>query len=462
MENMFFNVKEFGAIGNGENYDTPSINNAIKHCYEVGGGVVLFPAGKYLISPIKLFSNVTLYLSSGAIIIASTNIEDYFLSHMSKESPRIGLIYAQDSENISILGNGTIDLKGMHFMNERELHIGQDFDKNCTFQKDKYLEFNGSIEDGPVKPLDRPGNLVQFLRCKNVNLKDFTLLDAPNWAVHFDECEDVNVSNLKIKNNKLIPNSDGIHITMSKNIKISDSYIESGDDCIAITGEGINIGKNNLKTENVVVSNCILSSRSSAIRVGYSDGTNIENCLFNNISIFESNRGIGIFQRDKGYIKNIIFSNLKIETRLHTGHWWGHGEPIHISSVPRSNQLGTIENVSFSNIMAKSETGILIYGCQSSPINNLNFDQINIEVVPSRLSERYGGNFDLRPVKDLTKAIFAHDEYGLYCQYTNGLVINKFNLIFSESLGEYFKKGVYLENIHNFEVSQMKVNKSNI
>ena len=122
-----------------------------------------------------------------------------------------------------------------------------------------------------------------------------------------------------------IPNSDGIDLYDSKVIRISDCAIHAGDDAIAI-----------VSSSNITVTNCILHSRSSGIRVGYNvfNNHNSGNLSFSNITIYDSNRGIGIYQRQKGNMENMIFSNIVINTRLHSGQWWGHGEPIHISSVP--------------------------------------------------------------------------------------------------------------------------------
>ena len=82
--------------------------------------------------------------------------------------------------------------------------------------------------------------------------------------------------------------------------------------------------------ENVAVSNCTLSSRSAGVRVGYGPNP-IRNCVFQNLVIRNSNRGLGLFVRQEGSIENVLFNNIVIQTRLHTGHWWGKGEPIHLS-----------------------------------------------------------------------------------------------------------------------------------
>ena len=147
----------------------------------------------------------------------------------------------------------------------------------------------------------------------------------------------------------MIPNSDGIHCTASRNIRIVNCNIRAGDDAIIITGfarientPGFNSneqdkythGNKTIYAENIQVSNCHLQSRSSGIRIGYGQHP-IRRCIFTNIVIHDSNRGIGVFARDASTIEELVFSNIIIETRLHNGQWWGNGEPIHLSAISR-------------------------------------------------------------------------------------------------------------------------------
>ena len=443
-----FPVRDYGAAADGRADDTEAILKAVKACYESGGGTVVFTPGRYLTGPFEIMSNILLCLEPGSVILGSTDIDRYFITHTSMESPRIGLIYARNASNVGIVGKGTIDCRGTAFMDMGRPKEGYDFERRYTRQGERYMRFENGVEDGPVEPLDRPGNSIQFIGCENVVLRDITVLNSPNWTIHFDDSKDIIVSGISIKNNLLIPNSDGIHFTTCKNVRVSDCNIESGDDSLAFTGYGFP----GHKTENVVVTNCTLVSRSSGIRIGYGDN-DVENLLFNNL-IIRSNRGLGVFQRNKGNIGNIIFSNIIINTRLHTGHWWGHGEPIHVSTVFNEGtaQPGTIGNVKFSNITARSETGILVYGCQDSIIRDVSFDNIHLTIVPSRLSESYGGNMDLRPTDNRSASIFRHDEFGLYARYADSLDIHKFKLDWEGKPAEYFKDAVRCEHCHNLNI----------
>ncbi|HLI94062.1 MAG TPA: hypothetical protein VKU83_10645, partial [Puia sp.] len=220
----------------------------------------------------------------------------------------------------------------------------------------------------------------------------------------------------------------------SKNAVISDCVINSGDDAIAL-----------ISSSNIVVDNCILHSRSSGIRIGYNvfNHRNSGDLLFNNIRIFDSNRGIGIFQRMDGDMSNLIFSNLIIQTRLHTGEWWGHGEPIHISTVPGlgSKTTGQIRNVRFSHVVATAQTGIVLYSSRPGLLKDITFEDVDLTIERGPLSESYGGNIDLRPVNDLSLAIFRHSIPAVFAYQVEGLDIRHFHTHWGAGLPSYFLKG---------------------
>jgi polygalacturonase len=310
--------------------------------------------------------------------------------------------------------------------------------------------------DGPVIPFERPGRLITFSKCQNVLLRDVTITDSPLWTVHLDRCNDVVVSGVRIPNPLAVPNNDGIHLTSCSNVRISDCQIFAGDDAIAITSigdprhhqilGGDPLGPGN--TENITVTNCVLQSRSTALRVGYTGG-DVKNCTFTNIIIRESNRGLLVNVRDQASVENLLFSNIIIETRLHTGHWWGHGEPIQVSVVANERgikKLGQIKNIRFSNIIAESQSGIVVWGSENSIIEGLAFDNVKVKMKNSPLNASYGGNFDLRTSGDFITAQFKHDIPAIYCRNVKGLRINNFNTEWDDNLPDFFNHSIWCQN----------------
>ncbi|HVS97884.1 MAG TPA: glycosyl hydrolase family 28 protein [Puia sp.] len=437
-----YTITDFGAVGDGTTLNTAAIQRTVDSCSRHGGGRIVFPAGRFVTGSVRLFSNIELYLEPGATLTGSPDNKDYlhqkdFGFSGPGAGSRTGILFAHAAENISITGHGTIDGQGDLFVYPDSLQRGTDFDPKYTRQGKAYGDPKFGSADGPVlwKGLyeNRPGVMIIFDDCKHVRIEDIALRVSPNWTMAFQSCEDVGVHGISIDNDMSIPNSDGIDLYDSKNAVISDCVIHSGDDAIAL-----------ISSDNVTVGNCVLQSRSSGIRVGYNvfNHRNSGNLLFDNIRIYDSNRGIGIFQRMDGEMTNMVFSNMIIQTRLHTGEWWGHGEPIHISAVPGlgSKSVGKISNIRFSHIVATAQTGIVVYGLPAGRVKDITFEDIDLTIRRGPLSDSYGGNIDLRPANDLSLAIFRHDIPAVFARGVDGLDLRHIRVHWGEGLPAWFQK----------------------
>lgn len=450
------NILDFGAVSG--QLSTTSVQKAVDACFNEGGGQVIVPAGTFITGTIFLKSNVDLYLESGAVLLGSKNLKDY-----AREGRSPGIIYCEDAINVSISGKGTIDGNGDSFYDFSKNHVYDEFDKSRIRQKENYMPDGTFFTDGPVMRLRAPGMTLVFFHCTNVSVTGINIKDTPIWATRFGFCDGVLIDRITIDNNVLVPNSDGIHCTVSRNIRISNCNITAGDDCIVLTGfpkdeetPGYNTveqdkhqyGNKTVYGENMVVTNCVLKSTSAGIRIGYGQHP-IRRCTFSNIVIHDSHRGIGIFAHDASSIEDLIFSNIIIETRLYNGQWWGHGEPIHLSSISRfeGQPSGIIRNVQFNNINATGEQGILVFGRKECPMENISFNNVQLRMRKGKETIAYGGNFDLRPAADRTMRMFEHDIPGLYAQYIKGLTISQFQLSWGNDLPEYFTHGIECENV---------------
>lgn len=449
-----FVITDYGAVGDAKTLNTAMIKKVLSACAKSGGGTVIVPPGTFRTGAIRLYSNTTLHLEAGAVLKGSADLNDYIVN-----GQRYGLISATKVENIAITGRGTIDGSGTSFMDMKTVFAETVpfFDPKFTRQGVEYMDPKFGTADAPVVPYERPGRLVAFSQCKNVLVRDVTITDAPLWTVNLDRCRDVVVSGVHIDNPLVVPNNDGIHCTSCANVQISDCIIFTGDDAIAITSIGDPrhnriLGGDLLgpgKTENVTVTNCTLQSRSAAIRVGYVDG-DIKNCTFSNIIIRESNRGLLVNVRDEASVENVLFSNIIIQTRLHTGNWWGHGEPIQVSALANDKNvktLGQIKNVRFSNIIAESESGIVVWGCNDGVIKDLVFDNVKVKIKNGPLNVSYGGNFDLRTSADMATAQFKHDIPAIYCKNVAGLKISGFETEWEEGLPDFFNHSIWCQSV---------------
>jgi polygalacturonase len=446
--NKIYYITNYGAIGDGKTVNTIAIQKTIDDCHRHGGGTIEVPTGNFITGTLRLYSNMILRLDAGASLIGSTENKDYgyqkdFGFSGLGAGNKTGILVAHNEENISIKGLGAIKGNGTSFMYMDSLQYGMDFDKKYTRQRNDYMNPKYGREDGPVlwkgTYEERPGVMVMFSGCKNVTVTGIRFEESPNWTLAFLNSENIRVNGITVHNNLSIPNSDGIDFYDSKDILITDCNVHAGDDAIAV-----------ISSSNLTASNCILQSRSSGIRVGYNvwNQNNSGNLLFNNITIYDSNRGIGIFQRQKGDMETMIFTNITISTRLHSGQWWGHGEPIHISSVTGlgSKQTGSIKHIHFSNIIASSQSGIVIYSTAKDLLDDISFDNISLTIKPGRFTESYGGNVDLRPANDISLGIFEHSISALYGNYVSNLSIKNMKVFWDSGLPAWFTHSVDVEN----------------
>ncbi|WP_135305538.1 glycoside hydrolase family 28 protein [Haloarcula amylovorans] len=454
---MEYNVRDYGAIGDGETLDTVSVQDAIDECTEAGGGTVCVPAGDYRVGTIQLKSNVALFLASGATLIGSTEEEDYH----SGGTPMTSLLVSKGAENIAIRGDGVIDAQGSEFMDMNDVFTPSHDPAAMTAehsarQGEDYLDPKWGTEDGPVRPLEwRPDRVLYFHECDRVKIQGVTIQNAPNWTLHFLGCKDLRITGINIYNDLRIPNTDGINPDLCENIHISDCTVITGDDAICPKAtEGLGYEGS---LENLTVTNCILRSRSSAIKFGSATAHDIENCTFENIIVRGSNRGLAIQHRDSGSIRNISFSNIVVETQLHTGHWWGKAEPIWVTSIPRheGHDIGSVENIRFTNVNATSESGIVVYGTPESRIRDVELDGVSVAVTDSAKSDASGGNFDFRPTS-LFPPVFESEIPGFYAEYVQDLDIDSFHIEWEEDIAQYHSHAVECESVEDLLIENFK------
>ena len=356
---MNYDILAYGAVGDGVTNDGPAIQAAIDACAQAGGGRVVVSGGKtYKTGSLVLKNYVELHLEMGSVLKASENKEDYgAFSDMEKldttikvptymnceyaGKPENYFIYAQDAEYVAITGFGKID-------GNEEIYYG-------TVTK---WHIDGSYY--PRIPL------LFFEHVTHLTLTGVTLTGSAFWTTHLVGCEDVLIDGIRILNNLRLANCDGIDPDHCKNVRIANCHIETADDCIVFknTGNARQYGN----CENIVVTNCTLISTSAAIKFGTESEDTFKNISVSNCVITRTNRGISLQLRDGGKIENCNFSNLSIETRRFSKHWWGEGEPIAITAIDRKPgvKAGKIKNIRFQNINCKGENGIFIHGMEDN------------------------------------------------------------------------------------------------
>ena len=389
-----YNVVDYGAVGNKIADDAKAIQQAIDECSANGGGTVLLPANHTFMSgPLCLKSNVNLHLEATAVLLANPDEGIYKLSAFG-ENRGEGMmwIYANGADNISITGKGTIHGNGIAFMGK---------------------ELDDSYELKPVTTFDPRPHVLTLTDVKNLTIRDITIRDGAYWTVHLIGCDGAVIDGISLLNNLKIRNGDGIDLDHSRNVRISNCHITSGDDCIWL--------KNRREFEqygschDITVTNCVMTSRSCAIKIGSENMDSIYNVVFDNCVITRSNRGLGIQNRDEGTVTDVMFSNIIMDCQLWSDVWWGKAEPIYVTSYPRANgnhkdanwrfpkgetvgRCGEVSRIYFNNIVANSENGCFVGGDVEGKVNNVHFS--NVRLVRKKVTAYEGGAIDLRPCRD--------------------------------------------------------------
>ena len=458
-----YNVMDFGAKNDGKKLTTFQIQSAIDRCSVNGGGVVYVPQGEYLVGTLNLRSGVEFHLESGAVLKATTDLSQY---QKHNEQPA-GVFYTEDSKNVSITGQGRIFGQGMEFMYKDSAKVIRGEVNNYIRQKFDFRKVESGIGDGPVMPKDRYHQMIIFSNCTDVALKDFEVVDAPYWTFLIVHCDRVNVTDISINNNLLIPNSDGLDINSSSNVNVSGCIISCGDDAIVLAGYAHHFGDPGYKdimkpSQNINISNCILRSRSSAIRIGGWDQNSMSGYNFENITIYDSNCGINITVRDSGSVENVNFSNIRIETRMHTGDWWGNGEPIKISAMRGvlNDPVGIIRNIYFNNITCRGENAILMYASDETKLQNIYFTNFEFVLRKSALDKSSGGNFDLRPNIIKGKEIYGSDVPVVYIENAENVYFNQGNVGWDGVDAGYYTHALKAVEVNRLKLTNMTVTRS--
>ena len=338
------------------------IQKAIDGRAAQGGGTVVVPPGVHNIGTIWLRSGVELHLEKGAVLNGSARQEDYdqFPRKDCPITPEFSdkaLICAANAEDIAITGEGVIDGNGPAF-----------------YDTSKFVR--GTSPFWRVPDLPRP-RLVQFANCRRIRLSGVTFRDAAAFTMYVRGCEDFTVGHVAVVGDRRITNNDGIHMDGCRRVRIGDSSVNTGDDCIVLRAIRTRTDPERpVVCEDVVVSNCTLSSACQAIRIGCPSDDTIRNVVFRDIDMTGSRNGIYfgnhlycVREADEGFLDatDILFENFRGVLT---------GRPIQIL-VDDGIKLRRIDRVTFRNVDVRG-TGTRYWTTIRSPFGSVRYENVTI------------------------------------------------------------------------------------
>jgi polygalacturonase len=396
-----YNIQKYGAIGDSSVINTKFIQSAIDDCAKAGGGTVYFPAGKYISGTLFLKSNITLFLEAGAVLIGSGTLNDYpvtvsgirsFTDNYTDKS----LIYGEGLEHIGIIGDGIIDGNGTSFKGEYK-----------------------------VRPY-----MIRIINCKDVLVRDITLINSPMWVQHYLACENVIIDGVNVDCRRDFVNNDGIDIDGCKNVRISNCDFKSGDDGVVLKSTL------NQPCENITVTNCIISSNCNGFKLGTETNGGFENITFSNSVIYDTKfGGISLELVDGGNLDRVTVTNISMNNvgaaifiRL------GNRARPFIEKMEKPG-IGKLSNVMISNIQASNvgNIGCSITGLPGFPVKNISLNHIRLSFQGGGTKEFVNREIPELPEKYPEYRMFGMlPAYGFYCRHAENVTFNDVDVSFIE------------------------------
>ncbi len=352
-----FNVRDYGATGNGTTIDSPAIDRAISAANAAGGGIVEFPAGTYHSRSIHLKSNVTLQLNAGATIKAAASgidnpepnpyrqYQDFGHSHYHNS-----LMWGENVTNFAITGTGTIE--------------------------------GEALERGDAVPNGKGNKALALKMCSNVSIRDVTFRRGGHFAIIMNGCHDVAITNLKIQTKE---DRDGINIINSWNVEVTNSDIQSSDDAIGIKSD-YSMGRT-FESHNIRVRNSkIHSEENNALQFGSETCGNFRDIAFENLDVTGAGKaGIGLVSMDGATISDVRYDNIRL-TRTASAIFMKIGSRGRCPGKPPAGKIRdiTINNVTGTNLVTPAdvagddEYSPTLAGAVGAPIENIRMTSVKL------------------------------------------------------------------------------------
>lgn len=405
----FYNVRNFGARGDGKTVDTPSVNRAIEAAAKTGGGTIYFPAGTYVCFSIRLKSNITLFFDNGATLFAADPkthkgsydlpepnewdmYQDFGHSHWKNS-----LIWGIGLENVAIVGQGKIDGTNLTKRSPGPRRPMQPGDTPVSMGGGQQgVKPSAPLgEDSDVKEMNGLGNKAISLKLsRNVTIRDISVLNGGHFVLLA-----TGVDNLTIDNVRVDTNRDGFDIDACRNVRISNVYVNSPNDDAIVLKSSYALGFARA-TENVTITNSQVSGYdlgtfldgtfkrtqefapdkdrvTGRIKFGTESNGGFKNITISNI-VFDRSRGLALETVDGGIIEDISITNITMRDITTAPIFLRLGRRMR---GPAGTPVGAIRRVNISNVVvydAEPRFASIIAGLPGNDIEDVRLSNIRL------------------------------------------------------------------------------------
>jgi polygalacturonase len=418
-----FDVLEHGAAGDGVGLDTAAVQRAIDLASAAGTPThpsqVLF-RGKHTFKcgTLNLRSGIDFHLADDAKLVVSPQPGDF-----SRET----MLYAVGAHGLKISGTGTVDGLSRLFM--------KNFD---------------AIDEWWIPKPFRP-RLFELVGCHDLEITGVRVQGASFWAVHLMGCQRVLVDGITIRNEMDVPNCDGIDPDHCQHVEIRNCDITCGDDAIVIkaTKQPIDYGP----SAHIVVKDCVLATQDSGLKIGTETTQDIHDIRFERIRIRQGCRGLCIQLRDAGSVYNIDYHDITFESRYFSDPWWGRGEAISFTAIPRhaGGPIGTIHDIHVRNVRGRAENSVRVCGSAGTKIRDVHMS--DVEVTLGRWTRYPGGVHDNRPTTSCQE-IEPHATNGFCLRDADNVHLERCKVNWERPAPEYFKHALEAVRVSGLQMKE--------
>ncbi len=463
-----YNIKDFGAVGDGMFKNTDVINKVIQKCSAEGGGMVIIPAGLWNTAAITMQSNVNLHLEEGALVSFSAYLDDYQLVKGKIPS----LINGSKLENVAITGPGIFNGSGDKWRPVKKSKMNDDMwkdmvksggvvteDGSIWYPREKALEAEKLLKSKKYKDMTEEeieqtkpylrSYMLSLDKCKHVFIEGVTLQNSPKFSMIMRSCDEMVLKNVKALNEWWAQNADGLDISACKNVLVYDCTVNTGDDGICMKSS--HEKPDQYRLENIVIKDSKVYHAHGGFVIGSNTDGKIRNIYVNNCSFSWTETGLRFKSgADRGglveniFVDGIYMKDIEKEAIIFDLSYEDKGAVKVKGAKVSDEKIPDFNGFSIKNVFVDgAEKACRIDGFEECNVKNVSFENMVIQAKKG-ITANYSKNISFKNVK-----LQIDDEESAQLNNVNDLtfdaVVNISNPLKLDIKGDQ-SKGIKVEN----------------